>query len=473
MASSDERPPLTELAETVATAASPTTRLAALVYRSRVTHWPDEADLKRLLLQAQARNRDEDLSGLLLYDNGRFFQWIEGPRDGLSRIWDAIRRDTRHTDVELLGSHAIPVRMFSGWDMKFACRPSLGLPGLHGLPGLLSPPPEAFDHLSHRPDDAPAVLAELADAPLPASLRHAAPVGPLPDRPPPGHAPPPLEPQDRGPAFQQRWGEPICDAVIPRLLRAHPVPHRMPADPPLAERPARPGARDVDALAAAAIGDAPDAAWHCIEGLLHSGLRAESVFLDLLEPTARRLGDLWLDDHCLDAEVTLGLARLQLAVRRMSPLFQRDAVHAHGAHRVLIATPAGEADLLSVTLATEFFWRAGWSVDCDFPDSDAALCDRVAGTWYDALDLTMHAAFRHQDRLDTLECTVHAVRAASCNPALVIVVGGRLFAENPVFGALAGADAACPSAAEAVRSAHVGVMQRHGRPAPAGPMTAH
>lgn len=463
MASSDERPPLTELCEPVATA-TVASRLGALVYRSRVTRWPAEADLKRLLLQAQARNRSEQLSGLLIYDNGRFFQWLEGPQEALGRVWEAIRRDPRHTEVELLGRHGIPVRMFGGWEMKFACRPSLGLPGLHGLPGLLSPPPEAFDHLSHRPDDAPAVLAELADAPLPAAALWSPPLGSLPERPPVGQSPRPLEPQDRGTAFQQRWGEPICDAVIPRLLRAHPAAHRMPLDLPLADAPARPDSLEVDTLAAEAIGAAPDAAWQHIEARLHAGLRVESVYLDLLEPAARRLGDLWDDDLCLDVEVTLGLSRLQLAARRMSPMFQRDAVHGHGLHRVLVATPAAEADLLSATLATEFFWRAGWSVDCDFPVSDEALCERVADTWYDALDLTMHAAYRHHDRLDTLGRTVLAVRAASCNPDLVVVVGGRLFAENPAYGQGAGADAVCPSAAEAVRRAHVEVLHRHRRP---------
>ena len=63
-----------------------------------------------------------DLSGLLLYDRGFFFQWIEGPDAPLGQVWNSIRRDVRHTDVCVFADQAIPTRLFDAWKMRFAHR---------------------------------------------------------------------------------------------------------------------------------------------------------------------------------------------------------------------------------------------------------------------------------------------------------------------------------------------------------------
>ena len=94
--------------------------LATLTYQSRAVKLFSEAELHVLLQTAQARNKAANITGLLIYDKGRFFQCVEGPADSLGMVWDAIQRDTRHTDVELLGNAPTTTRFFANWDMRLA-----------------------------------------------------------------------------------------------------------------------------------------------------------------------------------------------------------------------------------------------------------------------------------------------------------------------------------------------------------------
>ena len=81
-----------------------------------------DIDLFYLLAHARERNQALGLSGLLLYDRGYFFQWIEGFDEPLGKVWNSIRRDPRHTDVIVFADQPIPTRLFDQWNMRFAHR---------------------------------------------------------------------------------------------------------------------------------------------------------------------------------------------------------------------------------------------------------------------------------------------------------------------------------------------------------------
>ena len=95
---------------------------ASLAYRSRARVPQDEQSLNRLIEGSQARNKAQAITGQLVYDQQRFFQWIEGPADELSALWDSIKRDDRHGDIEVLGNQQIPARFFGDWSMKLATK---------------------------------------------------------------------------------------------------------------------------------------------------------------------------------------------------------------------------------------------------------------------------------------------------------------------------------------------------------------
>lgn len=70
------------------------------------------------ILSVSARNNSRDgITGLLVADNNKYFQAIEGPRDSVKACFERIKADMRHHDVELLIDRASDVRHFSRWSM--------------------------------------------------------------------------------------------------------------------------------------------------------------------------------------------------------------------------------------------------------------------------------------------------------------------------------------------------------------------
>ena len=114
--------------------------LHALLYRSMAMRACSAADLDRITSAAATRNEANDVTGLLLYGNmellptlpGQFVQWLEGSEDAVAETFARIRRDRRHTDVQLLARGPMRTltrsnaRVFPVWSM--AVRRLAGLP---------------------------------------------------------------------------------------------------------------------------------------------------------------------------------------------------------------------------------------------------------------------------------------------------------------------------------------------------------
>ena len=96
--------------------------IACLTYKSKACFNPSTADLEELVHKARIRNRSVGVTGMLLYENGKFLQTIEGPREGVRQIWSAIREDKRHSDIEVLSEHVVTTRLFSDWDLLLYSR---------------------------------------------------------------------------------------------------------------------------------------------------------------------------------------------------------------------------------------------------------------------------------------------------------------------------------------------------------------
>ncbi|WP_035564883.1 BLUF domain-containing protein, partial [Hymenobacter sp. IS2118] len=70
--------------------------LYRLVYRSKSSVEMHEKALAGLLRQARLHNQSANLTGLLLYAQGRFLQVLEGPEPALSDLYARIKTDPRH-----------------------------------------------------------------------------------------------------------------------------------------------------------------------------------------------------------------------------------------------------------------------------------------------------------------------------------------------------------------------------------------
>ena len=167
----------------------------------------------------------------------------------------------------------------------------------------------------------------------------------------------------------------------------------------------------------------------------------------LFERCAQLLGDRWQEDVCSDLDVTLALGTLQAALHSM-PLAPAASVETlDRAPKVLVATFPGELHRLGAALDRDVLGLAGWTVTSDDPANADDLQRLVGDQWLDALDLTLSGALRREHWLPRLAATIAGARAASCNPQLVVTVGGRLFAEDRDAWASVGADAGSVSAA--------------------------
>ncbi len=213
-------------------------------------------------------------------------------------------------------------------------------------------------------------------------------------------------------------------------------------------------------LVRALVAADPAAAFALLQTMQAEAGALQWACLAVLEPAARGLGDLWASDDCTDVEVTVGLGRLQHAFRQLcTSTRHRPAQPAEWAPRrsVLVAPQPGEPHLLGAVLDAELLLRAGFEVHCEFPADDAALNALVAGTWFDAIDLTLSMVYPRAQWRARMANSVAALRHASLNPALAVVVGGRAFHDPAPAGLgrfLVGADAQSQGAAEVAQTLH-------------------
>lgn len=194
-----------------------------------------------------------------------------------------------------------------------------------------------------------------------------------------------------------------------------------------------------------------------VENLRSAGMSLSTIYLELLAPAAHHLGTLWEQDECSFTAVTIGVSRMHQVLMRFSPCFcagrSEDAATGHSA---LIVPLPGEQHTFGLFMVVEFFRRQGWNVWGGSPQSDQELLDLLRTQSFDVIGCSV-ATDRH---LDVLAERIRVIKQHSCNPDIRVIVGGRLFIEQPDLYAEVGADATAASGEEAVRMAEALVAPR-------------
>ena len=88
------------------------------VYRSRFSKTAAIRDVEDILRVAVRRNRDLDVTGVLLFNGHAFLQVIEGHERTMSVLSKRIRTDKRHWGVQTLHWDEVTTRVFPLWTMK-------------------------------------------------------------------------------------------------------------------------------------------------------------------------------------------------------------------------------------------------------------------------------------------------------------------------------------------------------------------
>lgn len=222
--------------------------------------------------------------------------------------------------------------------------------------------------------------------------------------------------------------------VIPRLLRAH----RGAVHVPAAEVPdVMPTEAEVRAFAQLVLARDDRPANELIEALRTRGASVEGLFLHLLAPAARHLGSLWEQDLCDFTEVTVGVGRMQQLMRELSPVFGTEVEHPPHGLRILLSPAPGEQHTFGLSMVAEFFRRAGWDVVGGMVDTDTDPIEVVSSMWFDIVGISVG----NDARLDWLKTGITALRRASLNQGIGVMVGGPIFREYPEHVGMVGADA--------------------------------
>ncbi len=260
----------------------------------------------------------------------------------------------------------------------------------------------------------------------------------------------------------------IEDEIIPKLIAAHRIhgDHGQKAggNPAYQGSPGFTSGRLApEIIADTALDREPGALMDIIGQALAKGLSAETLLVDVLAPAARCLGSRWDNDTADFIDVTMGLWRMQeivheLAARRPDDLPQGAQVpEIAGGRRILFAVAPGDTHSFGSVMLEEIFLRAGWSARNCRDGNLGDLQKETRAHWFDIVALTI-SIDQHSAAISEL---VAALRHASRNPDVRIMVGGKLFLDRPGLAEEVGADATAVDARAALEKADFLVEQAH------------
>ena len=93
--------------------------LDTFVYCSRAAEGVDDAEVGRIIELSQRRNAARDITGVLVFGSGVFFQWIEGPPAQVENLIASLHGDPRHHDIVTLDrSVEKRARLYPDWEME-------------------------------------------------------------------------------------------------------------------------------------------------------------------------------------------------------------------------------------------------------------------------------------------------------------------------------------------------------------------
>ena len=77
------------------------------------------AGLEEILEDARTGNHARNVTGVLVYVDGVFFQIIEGDKDIVRKLMANIASDSRHQSVKVFYEAEVDVQAFESWSMAY------------------------------------------------------------------------------------------------------------------------------------------------------------------------------------------------------------------------------------------------------------------------------------------------------------------------------------------------------------------
>jgi excisionase family DNA binding protein len=187
-------------------------------------------------------------------------------------------------------------------------------------------------------------------------------------------------------------------------------------------------------------GDEPGS-WQVIEAAMASGMAPEQIYLEVIGPAMRRIGDAWHDGRASIAEEHRASA---IAVRMVGRLGPRFRARGRRRGRIVLGTPPGERHALAVAMLADMYRAGGFEVmelGADLPSEE--FLDAAAGV--DSLTAVVISA-SSSINLDTARDLVSALKERLEVPVLI----GGVAIRDAAHALSLGADAFAATAPEAV-----------------------
>lgn len=203
---------------------------------------------------------------------------------------------------------------------------------------------------------------------------------------------------------------------------------------------------DVEEFARISVSDEAHALMDVVDQRLANGSSVEDLYVELLAPAARRLGEYWEEDREDFIGVTMGLWRIQEVLRELTTRVPPKSRPGQGRRSALFSMMPGEQHSFGTLMVAECFQRAGWDTDVLIEPSKSELTGKFADRRYDLIGLTVS-----QDcSTASLGSMVKTIKAVSSNPHICIMLGGPVINEQPELVDECGADATAVDAISAV-----------------------
>jgi methanogenic corrinoid protein MtbC1 len=221
--------------------------------------------------------------------------------------------------------------------------------------------------------------------------------------------------------------------------------------------PAHPSVSDahIEALLILLLQDDAGPSANYVKELFAQGIELEEVYLNLLTPVARKLGEKWDNNDADFTQVTVALWRIKQLMYDFSPVFQEYAEYKQQGKSVMLVPLPGSQHTLGLFMVSEFFARAGWRVWGELAATETDILHMAKTQWFDVVGLSASVCAQFPD----LKRMITEVRSVSLNPQVGIMIGSPVFNQNPELVEDLGADMVGVDAVDALEKATFHVEQ--------------
>jgi len=179
-----------------------------------------------------------------------------------------------------------------------------------------------------------------------------------------------------------------------------------------------------------------------LSDLLAKQIPLDSIYLHLLQPAARYLGDQWLADQLSFVDVKIGLCRLHGLLRECEGIafsFENVTLDNGGndhQYSIMLSNTPGDQHSFGVAMVSDFFRRQGWQVVNSIGQSSDEIVANVRDTSFSVCGFSLH----NDGHFPVLADLIAQVRRTASNQDMMVIVGGDYFLRNPSHVVQVGAD---------------------------------